>query len=359
MSRSKVRRKAFTLIELLVVIAIIAVLIALLLPAVQQAREAARRSTCKNNLKQLGLALHDYEETYKVFPPLCIATGISGAEYGNWPPGPYGTGWHAKSIGGPGFSNVSGLLLMAPFFDQGALYKAWDFRHAASYSYVYGLYPPSDVQGNAAVNAPLSKKKLDVFKCPSDPGSDYYYSNDHYYGIDSTIDGGGWRTNYAMTSWYGDYYYAHFWKVHQAAYPQSLKAFNADKNIAVRDWSDGTSNVAALSEQTRDKWNGALGGWTYVCHVNMGIDFGGPLYDPANNIHWPWSPINMWTYPGGYPQSYKINRLAQWSSPGSTHAGGCHIAMGDGTIRFINQSIDPKTQSALANPADSRLPSEF
>src|ERR1700745_210756 len=101
------RRSGFTLIELLVVIAIIAVLIALLLPAVQQAREAARRTQCKNNLKQMGLSLMNYESTFSVFPPARI--DLSG------PPGPaiYQTTWNA---------------LCLPYFDQAPLYNLYNFN---------------------------------------------------------------------------------------------------------------------------------------------------------------------------------------------------------------------------------------
>lgn len=103
-----VRRRGFTLIELLVVIAIIAVLIALLLPAVQQAREAARRTQCKNNLKQIGLALHNYHDVHKTFVPATIYMG-----YGDTAPWPYNL-------------NHTGWLMLLPFLEQGNLHEMWN-----------------------------------------------------------------------------------------------------------------------------------------------------------------------------------------------------------------------------------------
>ena len=127
------KRSGFTLIELLVVIAIIAILVALLLPAVQQAREAARRSSCKNNLKQMGLALHNYHDTYRVFPP----------------------GNVIKS------HHSTAFLHMLPQLEMGNVYDQLDF--APNIAFWFG-HP------NAAVNRPaLDGTKVPAYFCPSSP----------------------------------------------------------------------------------------------------------------------------------------------------------------------------------------------
>ncbi len=129
--RTRARRKGFTLIELLVVIAIIAILIALLLPAIQQAREAARRSQCQNNLKQIGLALHNYHDSHRCFPPGQINTSFQTDTIGQ-----YANPVEATSIlaaSGTSFSNPLGyhgtswIVHCLPFFDQAPLYNYWNF----------------------------------------------------------------------------------------------------------------------------------------------------------------------------------------------------------------------------------------
>jgi prepilin-type N-terminal cleavage/methylation domain-containing protein len=132
------RRKAFTLIELLVVIAIIAVLIALLLPAVQQAREAARRTQCKNNLKQLGLALHNYHDTANTFPP----------------------GWIGKSSGN--YSGFGWNSMLLPYVDQGPLYNI--LSQGGIPNMLTGL------AANTTTTVKTTDSTLGALRCPSDPG---------------------------------------------------------------------------------------------------------------------------------------------------------------------------------------------
>jgi prepilin-type N-terminal cleavage/methylation domain-containing protein len=131
MARIQTRKRGFTLIELLVVIAIIAVLIALLLPAVQNAREAARRISCKSNLKQLGIALHSYHETHRAFPPGYIAGGPDPTDHSNY------FGWAS---------------MLLPYVDQQTLYSKLDFN----------------VDIDEGVNAGLVRTTLAIFRCPTD-----------------------------------------------------------------------------------------------------------------------------------------------------------------------------------------------
>ena len=144
-------RRGFTLIELLVVIAIIAILIALLLPAVQQAREAARRSVCQNNLKQIGLALHNYHDVHRTFPPgwIGVESGVVNFE------GESGFGWGA---------------FILPYVDQAPLYQSFDFDESMVH----------------AMNLSKLKQTLSVYLCPSDPKQDTWKITDHSSIVRST-----------------------------------------------------------------------------------------------------------------------------------------------------------------------------
>ncbi|MCA9225688.1 MAG: DUF1559 domain-containing protein, partial [Planctomycetales bacterium] len=162
--------RGFTLVELLVVIAIIGVLVAMLLPAVQAAREAARRSSCANNLKQMGLAIHNYHDTYKTFPPALMASGrYNSASY------------HAAH---GGVKNTTGWILMAPFYEQQNLNDKYNFGAPSSTSSPYGHAIANG--SNDSANDGIYNVDLEMLKCPShpqagevsnyDPGTNSFYS---------------------------------------------------------------------------------------------------------------------------------------------------------------------------------------
>lgn len=148
------KRSGFTLIELLVVIAIIAILIALLLPAVQQAREAARRTQCRNNFKQIGLALHNYHDTHGVLPPALISSGRC-------------TDANECPTTRP-VLNTTGWVLLLPYIDQSPLYNQYNFNVSSSMSSPNGRPQAGNVT-TSTTNQPVYSQLIAAFNCPSDP----------------------------------------------------------------------------------------------------------------------------------------------------------------------------------------------
>jgi prepilin-type N-terminal cleavage/methylation domain-containing protein len=206
-------RRAFTLIELLVVIAIIAILIALLLPAVQQAREAARRTQCRNNMKQLGLALHNYHDVFSKFPPSRLNAGVYYASLFYLPkPATY--------------KNTSGWTLLLPYIEQSALYQQYDHNQAASWAHPYDGYTPDQMAGHANNNYAVVSTKVPAFLCPTDSSNNYNYTSmDRYYSVSDTQPGGA-RTNYDFNNWYADYAYQGYSQLHLAQEQRPM--FHAD-----------------------------------------------------------------------------------------------------------------------------------
>jgi len=297
---ARTKRAGFTLIELLVVIAIIAILVALLLPAVQQAREAARRSTCKNNLKQIGLALHNYHGAHDCFP--------------------FGWGGTTPPAGGPGYSAISQFL---PFLDQSPLYALIDFERPL----------------NDPVNNNPRRQELAVLRCPSD--------------FDNPQPQAGGATNY-----YGNKGSGILWQS-----PGQNGLFVFRKSLRFRDIIDGASSTAAFSERLlTDGNNGVLSPDSDVflgsgnpadqdeavrmCNAvditNLANQFpafmGAPWIDGKHGyLH-----VNV-------PNSRSCGfRPAKASMPPSSHhPGGVHMLLADGSTRFVSENIDLKTWRAI------------
>lgn len=175
------RRRAFTLIELLVVIAIIAILIALLLPAVQQAREAARRSTCKNKLKQWGLAIHNYHDVANQFPPSAINPGSNQS---------------AAFVPTGQVRNFTGYLMLLPYIDQAPLYQRINFSVATGRA-------DWQSRGGGGYQTVLNAQTVPIQYCPSDPGWDKV----HNYGTQNMYTAQQYtRVNYGFV--HEDYEYS-------------------------------------------------------------------------------------------------------------------------------------------------------
>jgi len=294
------RRRAFTLIELLVVIAIIAVLIALLLPAVQQAREAARRSQCINNQKQFGLALHNYHDTFNVFPPgwIGVQTGVAHME------GQSGFAWGAHLL---------------PNLDQGPLYNQINFK-------VSLLDPSNDIARESV---------LGVFRCPSDPSTDTWKLGEegNPTNILATLPTANYVGSFG-TEGAEDLCIA-------APFPASQclgdGMFSHNSKIRIADISDGTSNTILLGEHKSDRtldwhstWVGLVPGGEEATARFLGVSDHTPNHPTAH-----------------------IDDFSSW------HTGGVHLLFGDGRVRFLTQSVDLGIFRAITTRAGSEVMGDF
>lgn len=321
MRRYSSHRRAFTLIELLVVIAIIAILVALLLPAVQQAREAARSSQCKSNLKQIGIALHNYHDVQNVFPPATIAKGQC-----------------SSGITNPLVQNSTGWTMLLPYLDQSTIYDAYDFNQAAGH-YTAGALAGTIVgDAETSGNGALISKQLSVLTCPSEVGSPFHPSDGSHYVIKNGSGLTGAKTSYDF-SVINDYYACNLWPTRSQA---TRRMFEDNSYCTFRDVTDGTSNTVAVAETRFDVYNGEAPAWGYRGWVMIGIDFG--TYG-----------INQTVYSG----VDRAPALASWAYSGSYHVGGCHVLLADGSSRFISENIDTTTRRNLAAMADNELLGEF
>lgn len=291
-------RRAFTLIELLVVIAIIAVLIALLLPAVQQAREAARRTQCKNHLKQLGLAIHNYHDTFGTLPPgwIGVTNGTSDIY------GMNGWGWGAKLL---------------PQLDQGPLYNQLNFS--------------SKMESPA--NQAYRIASIPTFICPSDTGPGNTWTIQDSSGT-NLVDLA--RANYVGVFGVSDIDDC-------LGAPNSPcrgeGAFFQNSSVQFRDFVDGLSNTIVIGEHKSRRETGFNWTSTWAGVVANGDDAIVRILGTTD--HTPNSPAN---------------HIDDFSS---YHVGGAHFVMGDGAVRFVGTNIDLGVYQHLATRAAGDLVGEF
>ena len=321
----KQQRRGFTLIELLVVIAIIAILIAFLLPAVQMAREAARRTQCKNHLKQLGLALHNYHETHSRMPLMA-----SDSLYGYSP---------------------SAQLL--PYLDQGNLHNLIDFRQPLLTGF------PWAATLNPAIES-VAKQALPAFMCPSDAGNVYYRDS----------NGSVWAgTNYMVNGGSG--------LNHQYCSSANDGLFWRGSSTRFRDITDGTTNTIFMAETLFGDRGPDTTTLLNPDRQMKRVSGGGPCSVTSDIL----VAQTATSYEGGRAGSWirniGYNTLVHgYFSPNSNnpdvahhgevisgarslHSGGANILLCDGSVRFLGENIDLATLRNLFSRADGETIGEF
>ncbi len=298
------RKRGFTLIELLVVIAIIAILIALLLPAIQQAREAARRTECRNNLKQLSLALHNYHDQHQMFPPGAIGTVLAANALNTF----------VEAQNGAGNHGTSWILQLLPFIDADPLFQSWNFT--------------TSVSGN--LNA--ANRDLRTLYCPTrrttstttsimlpgftKGGTDYGACIG---GVNLAVDGVNEHPIHYRDA-------AGNWAF---PYPGQWGIFHGNSSVSIPQIKDGAATTIFLGEMQRltnvaaanrsvDGW--AVGGTATLFDTDLDSD---PAKDAINN---------------GFYQS-----------PGSAHDGGAHFSMADGSVKFIPNKVSRVVFDAMGS----------
>ena len=336
------RRRGFTLIELLVVIAIIAVLIALLLPAVQQAREAARRTQCKNNLKQMGLALHNYHDTNNNFPNGNIASAAGG----------WGMSWYMRIL---------------PFVDQAPVFNKLNFSGTQP-----GWAWNGDTAGGAN-GAVISGIRFAFTVCPSSPlndirsAGDYNIEHPQYYGIMGAVNGLG---NVAVPANRQALCCGCCGNQGGTGQITSSGMLLQLTNKNIRDCTDGTTNQIMVGESSDFILSAAGGPKNADVQGVHGMLMGSPnlnSVDACNGCMFD-RPFNLTTVRYA-PNAPAINNNSSW--PGiddnygsnkplnSAHTGGVHVLLADGSTRFISNNLDLGTLARLCSRDDGQVVGEF
>ena len=396
------RKRGFTLIELLVVIAIIAVLIALLLPAVQSAREAARRSQCTNNLKQLGLAIHNYISSNDAVPPAMIM----------YAPCPLCSGGNNA---GQTYSPHARLL---PYLEQNQIYNSINFNFGERWGGFTGSDIVSQMNGSTAdcdtfglINATATANQIQSFLCPSDTGTsnltgfafvlggNMQMVGRHSYPFNTGLNpwttyAGGGSSGTGKTN--GPAYYPN-WKYYTTTFNTSMSMYSsvvADPPVTLASFTDGTSNTAVFSEWVRGDGiapPGSTNGlgqvysfmrgdasYTYAgqsAPLGLRVDYfyAQDCYNtPQIGTYQNWTWKGDWWISGqsatyshtqlpnrnscyysdvGQPAAAIFNAVAA----SSRHPGGVNVAFADGSVHFIKSSVAPTAWYGLATVSGNEV----
>jgi prepilin-type N-terminal cleavage/methylation domain-containing protein/prepilin-type processing-associated H-X9-DG protein len=351
--RAAFLRRAFTLIELLVVIAIIAVLIGLLLPAVQKVREAAARMSCQNNLKQIGLALHNFHDANGYFPPAVVNngdnSGIVSASQSYYP------GETPPASGNYRVYNHTGFVFLLPYIEQGNLYQQYNFKIPGANDAWAKAFLGSGVVEQDLANYPTGQTGLPnqtvvgtaylkTYTCPSDANPARQFS----------ITDEGWTNGYANWGPYAPYSvvnarrsnyffsvginFSGLWNA------GSDGAFGNNSRCKVTDIHDGTSNRWAVGETTQLKVGHEYGPF-WACGTHVGVygimHTAGHPYDYWFAINAPWSVLQGGKCPTNGDSCQAFMTYGSW------HTGGANFVYCDGHVSFVSDTTDIAIQVAL------------
>jgi len=303
----------FTLVELLVVIAIIGILVALLLPAIQAARESARRTQCSNHLKQMALALLNYESSYKEFPPAAIGRNLTKETVG---------GWYGRDQAFFGKLGHSWMVLILPQLEQSTIYDAWDFEKNVSEN---GELPQTDISTFYCPSRRNGVRGDDVkfmpFSAWTSGGTDYGACTG--YG-NSTKDAGGGSQYAPCRHPFGPF--ANFEFTGPANNPgaRAIGVIVPGRSTKLAKITDGLSQTILLGELQRTS---------------------------REDNHCSFYPEDSWAI-GGISNLFNVQGGAMndrfFEHPGSEHPGGAQFAMADGSVQFLLEDMDSDSLRALS-----------